>query len=54
MQSKNYIIDGDSDGMLECNFFSQLKNMLTEYGDENSDTKHTENEFVLRKKTKNE
>jgi len=44
MQSKNYIIDGDSDGMLECNFFSQLKNMLTECGDESGDTKHTENE----------
>jgi hypothetical protein len=28
MQSKNYIIHGDTDGVIECNFFTQLKNML--------------------------
>lgn len=27
-QSKNYIIDGDFDGVIESDFFSQLKNML--------------------------
>lgn len=27
-QPKNYIIDGDSDGTIESDFFSQLKNML--------------------------
>jgi hypothetical protein len=28
MQSKNYIIDGDADGVIEGDFFAQLKNML--------------------------
>lgn len=30
IKSKNYIIDGDSDGVIENDFFSQLKNMLTQ------------------------
>lgn len=29
MQSKNYIIDGDADGIVEDDFFTQLKNMMT-------------------------
>jgi hypothetical protein len=29
MQSKNYIIDGDADGMLESDFFSQVKSMMS-------------------------
>lgn len=29
IQSKNYIIDGDADGVIEGDFFSQLKHMLT-------------------------
>jgi hypothetical protein len=29
MQSKNYIIHGDADGVIEIDFFTQLKNMLT-------------------------
>jgi hypothetical protein len=49
MQSKNYIIDGDDDGMMQCDFFSQLKNMLTECGAEQDHTNcssknNTENE----------
>ena len=49
MQSKNYIIDGDEGGMMECNFFSQLKNMFIECSDHEDDhgncnTKNTENE----------
>ena len=28
IKSKNYIIDGDSDGVIESDFFTQLKNML--------------------------
>ena len=34
MQSKNYIIDGDADGVIEGDFFSQLKNMLTRSEDD--------------------
>lgn len=40
MQSKNYIVNGDADGIIECNFFAQLKNMSnhSEAGeDENED-----------------
>jgi hypothetical protein len=40
MQSKNYIVNGDAGGIIECNFFAQLKNMLnhSEVGeDENED-----------------
>jgi hypothetical protein len=29
IQSKNYIIDGDADRVIEGDFFSQLKHMLT-------------------------
>lgn len=29
IQSKNYIIDGDADGVIEGDFFSQLKHMLS-------------------------
>lgn len=55
IKSKNYIVDGDSDGVIESDFFSQLKNMLTQSncngnkedcgngGDHNSDT-NSENE----------
>lgn len=34
LQSKNYIIDGDADGIIEDDFFSQLKNMLTQCEDD--------------------
>lgn len=30
IKSKNYIIDGDADGLIESDFFSQLKHMLTQ------------------------
>jgi hypothetical protein len=39
MQSKNYIVNGDADGIIECNFFAQLKNMLN-----NSEAGEDENE----------
>ena len=29
MQSKNYVIDGDANGMMESDFFSQLKSMMS-------------------------
>ena len=38
MQSKNYIIEGDADGITESDFFSQLKNMLSD--DKNDDGKN--------------
>lgn len=50
MQSKNYIIDGDADGVIEGNFFAQLKNMLNhsepdEHGhNNNNDNDNTKNE----------
>jgi hypothetical protein len=34
IQSKNYIIDGDADRVIEGDFFSQLKNMLTQSEDD--------------------
>ena len=34
MKSKNYIIDGDADGVIEGDFFSQLKNMLSQSEDD--------------------
>ena len=46
MYSKNYIIDGDADGVIESNFFSQLKNMLSQSEntkDKNNDTNDTNN-----------
>ena len=36
IQSKNYVIDGDADGVIEGDFFSQLKNMLTQSEDNDS------------------
>lgn len=52
IKSKNYIIDGDSDGVIESDFFSQLKNMVNESecdgddgnGDHHTNNKNTENE----------
>jgi hypothetical protein len=43
MQSKNYIIHGDADGVIECNFFTQLKNMLN-HSEEASEDAESENE----------
>ena len=34
IQSKNYIIDGDADGVIQDDFFSQLKNMLIQCEDD--------------------
>jgi len=34
IQSKNYIIDGDADGVIQDDFFSQLKHMLTQCEDD--------------------
>jgi len=41
MQSKNYVIDGDADGIMESDFFSQLKGMMssTSCHDNTSDNK---------------
>jgi len=41
MQSKNYVIDGDADGMMESDFFTQLKSMMssTSRNDNTSDNK---------------
>ena len=36
MKSKNYIIDGDADGVIEGDFFSQLKNMLTQSSEDDA------------------
>lgn len=36
MKSKNYIIDGDTDGVIEGDFFSQLKNMLTQSSEDDA------------------
>ena len=43
MQSKNYIINGDADGEIECNFFTQLKNMLnhSEAGEDENENEHS-------------
>jgi hypothetical protein len=45
MQSKNYIIEGDADGITESDFFSQLKNMLSD--GKNHDGKNTEDDCCL-------
>lgn len=52
VKSKNYIIDGDVDGKIENDFFSQLKNMVSQCecdgddgnGDHHTNNKNTENE----------
>ena len=47
MQSKNYIIDGDADGVIEGNFFTELKNMLNHseaHEDDNTNNDNAENE----------
>ena len=57
MQSKNYIIDGDADGVIEGDFFSQLKNMLNhseaDEGDhtnnDNSENEDEDNRCLLTK-----
>jgi hypothetical protein len=36
MKSKNYIIDGDTDGIIEGDFFSQLKNILTQSSEDDA------------------
>lgn len=50
IESKNYIIDGDADGVIENDFFSQLKNILTQCedgkGDDNLVNLH-EKEYCL-------
>ena len=51
MQSKNYVIDGDADGMMESNFFSQLKNMLTHSEEAGEDDHRNTND---NDKTQNE
>jgi hypothetical protein len=40
MESKNYVIDGDADGIMESDFFSQLKSMMssTSRNDSNDNT----------------
>jgi hypothetical protein len=44
MQSKNYIIDGDADGVIEGDFFAQLKNMLNHSEpDEHEDCDNNDN-----------
>ena len=55
LQSKNYIIDGDADGVIEDDFFSQLKHMLTlthSEGDKSkgvADTLHDDSYCLLTK-----
>ena len=53
IESKNYIIDGDADGVIENDFFSQLKNILTQCedgkGDDNLVNLHEENYCLLTK-----
>ena len=44
MQTNKYVIDGDSDGVIESNFFSQLKNMFLECKDDNNDNNKNENQ----------
>ena len=41
MQSKNYVIDGDADGVIEDNFFAQLKNMLNHSEPDQNDHHNT-------------
>ena len=41
MQSKNYVIDGDADGVIECNFFAQLKNMMNHSEPDQNDDHNT-------------
>ena len=36
IQSKNYVIDGDADRVIEGDFFNQLKNMLTQSEDDDT------------------
>jgi hypothetical protein len=43
MQSKNYVIDGDADGNIECNFFAQLKNMLNHSEPDQNDYTNNDN-----------
>jgi hypothetical protein len=45
MQSKNYIIEGDTDGITESDFFSQLKNMMSD--DKNAADKNEEDNCCL-------
>lgn len=47
MQSNKYVIDGDEDGVMESNFFSQLKNMLLECKDDNNDKNENQDNFCL-------
>jgi hypothetical protein len=53
MESKNYIIDGDVDGVIENDFFSQLKHTLTQHEDSKDDDNlvklHEENHCLLTK-----
>ena len=53
IESKNYIIDGDADGVIENDFFSQLKNILTQCedgkGDDDLVKLHEENYCLLTK-----
>lgn len=44
MQTNKYVIDGDSDGVIESNFFSQLKNMFLECKGDNNNNNKNENQ----------
>jgi len=49
MQSKNYIVNGDADGIIECNFFAQLKNMLNHSEAGEDDNEDQDNSCLLTK-----
>ena len=44
LQTKNYIIDGDADGAVEFDFFTQLKNMLNQNQNGETDNNNTEDQ----------
>jgi hypothetical protein len=49
IQSKNYVIDGDADRVIEGDFFNQLKNMLTQSEDDTVNEVNEDNHCLLTK-----
>ena len=47
MQSKNYVIDGDADRVIEDDFFNQLKNMLSQSEDDTTVNEVNEDNHCL-------
>lgn len=51
IQSKNYVIDGDADRVIEGDFFNQLKNMLTQSEDDTVNDVNEDNHCLLTKES---